>query len=123
MLSAELGIDDLSDIPITSKVRIKGKLVIEEASELAYLMAEESDLEDDPSQVKGDKVIIICPQLLDKAFDEIPPLIGGIYAYVLSAVLEGTFERQNDPLFIYCLKDISETTLYRDNGEMYAYSF
>jgi hypothetical protein len=122
MLLAELGIDDLSNMPMTSKVRIKGKLVIEEASELAYLMAEESDLEEDPSQVKGDKVVIICPQLLDKVFDEIPPLIGGIYAYVLGAVLEGALSRQNDPLFIYCLKDISETKLYRDNGEMYAYS-
>lgn len=123
MLSLRLGADALGSVGLGIEVNIAGKLVIEEASELAYLMAENAELNEDPSKIEGDIVLIDNGSLLDKAFDEIPPLVGGIYAYVLGAVIYGRLDECSKSPFMYQLSSITKAELVRDNGDRYQYNF
>lgn len=122
MKKIELGTIDLSDTTEEKQISIAGKLVIEEASELAFLVVENAELQEDPSQIKGDKIEVISPELLDKIFDNIPPLVGGIYAYALKATINGKLNNEGNALFTYQLTNTSQIELYRDNGDKYHYN-
>ena len=123
MKRVELGAVDLSSLTTEEEVSVVGKLVIEEASELTFLIMESVDLQEDPSQIEGDKIEVVSPELLDKVFDEVPPLVGGIYAYVLKAVVNGTLNGEGNAPFTYQLAGVSGIELCRDNGDTYQYHF
>jgi hypothetical protein len=86
-------------------------------------MEESRELKDEVSEIVGEKVIIHSPLLLDKIFDELSPLVGGIFAYVVEAKIVGILKESTVQPFNYALENISNIELITSSGKTYQFSF